>query len=196
MQNTYVQIPPTSNAKSSSQMQFFQHNPLLQTTFMYTNSPSLCAVMAQILSIYGLVCAVIMSGDLDEIMPLHTGFLQFGAGIAVGLCGLAAGFAIGIVGDAGGTSLPHPRQALSTITPYHMTPSPSIISLTLTQSARAHSNPVYIPAWYSFSSSPKFLVSMASSSQFSCSPSQSPLAILASCSLILVHIGIFTLIIK
>lgn len=60
--------------------------------------------MAQILSIYGLVCAVIMSGDIDEIMPLHTGFLQFGAGIAVGLCGLAAGFAIGIVGDAGGMS--------------------------------------------------------------------------------------------
>ena len=69
-----------------------------------TDLPRLCAVMAQILSIYGLVCAVIMSGDLDEIMPLHTGFLQFGAGIAVGLCGLAAGFAIGIVGDAGGKS--------------------------------------------------------------------------------------------
>ncbi|KAH8204590.1 hypothetical protein TruAng_001219 [Truncatella angustata] len=44
---------------------------------------------------------VIISGDLIEKMPLHMGFLQLGAGISVGLCGLAAGFAIGIVGDAG-----------------------------------------------------------------------------------------------
>jgi len=28
-------------------------------------------------------------------------FLQFGAGLSVGLSGLAAGFAIGVVGDAG-----------------------------------------------------------------------------------------------
>ena len=58
--------------------------------------------MAQIVSIYGLVIGVIISGDLVEKMPLHQGFLQLGAGISVGLCGLAAGFAIGIVGDAGG----------------------------------------------------------------------------------------------
>lgn len=63
---------------------------------------TLCAIMAQILSIYGLVASVIISGDLKEKMALHTGFLQLGAGMAVGLCGLAAGFAIGIVGDAGG----------------------------------------------------------------------------------------------
>ncbi|KAJ1335137.1 V-type H+-transporting ATPase proteolipid subunit [Microdochium nivale] len=62
---------------------------------------TLCAVMAQILAIYGLVAAVIIAGDLDEYMPLHQGFLQFGAGISVGLCGMAAGFAIGIIGDAG-----------------------------------------------------------------------------------------------
>ena len=30
-----------------------------------------------------------------------SGFVHFGAGLAVGLSGLAAGFAIGIVGDAG-----------------------------------------------------------------------------------------------
>lgn len=60
--------------------------------------------MAQILSIYGLVSAVIMSNGIREKMPAHTGFLQLGAGMAVGLCGLAAGFAIGIIGDAGGTS--------------------------------------------------------------------------------------------
>ncbi|KAK5989087.1 V-type proton ATPase subunit c [Cladobotryum mycophilum] len=62
---------------------------------------TLCAIMAQILSIYGLVASVIISGNLSERMPIHTGFLQFGAGLSVGLCGLAAGFAIGIVGDAG-----------------------------------------------------------------------------------------------
>ncbi|KAK3191783.1 H(+)-transporting V0 sector ATPase subunit c [Lecanicillium sp. MT-2017a] len=62
---------------------------------------TLCAVMAQILSIYGLVASVIMSGNLVEKMALHTGFMQLGAGISVGLCGMAAGFAIGIVGDAG-----------------------------------------------------------------------------------------------
>ncbi|KAH7038151.1 V-ATPase proteolipid subunit C-like domain-containing protein, partial [Microdochium trichocladiopsis] len=62
---------------------------------------TLCAVMAQILAIYGLVSAVIISGDLDPYLPLHQGFLQLGAGISVGLCGLAAGFSIGIIGDAG-----------------------------------------------------------------------------------------------
>ena len=34
-------------------------------------------------------------------MTLFQGFVQLGAGLAVGLAGLAAGFAIGIVGDAG-----------------------------------------------------------------------------------------------
>lgn len=62
----------------------------------------LCAIMAQVLAIYGLVASVIMSNSLVEKMALYTGFLQLGAGLAVGLCGLAAGFAIGIVGDAGG----------------------------------------------------------------------------------------------
>ena len=62
--------------------------------------------MAQILSIYGLVVSVIISGDLSEMMSLHKGFMQLGAGISVGLSGLAAGFAIGIVGDAGGKYLP------------------------------------------------------------------------------------------
>ncbi len=58
--------------------------------------------MAQIISIYGLVASVIISNNLVEKLPLHTAFLQLGAGLAVGLCGLAAGFAIGIIGDAGG----------------------------------------------------------------------------------------------
>jgi hypothetical protein len=58
--------------------------------------------MAQILSIYGLVASVIIVGGIKEKMPIYTGFMQLGAGLAVGLCGMAAGFAIGIVGDAGG----------------------------------------------------------------------------------------------
>ncbi|KAH8673661.1 V-type ATPase [Xylariales sp. PMI_506] len=62
---------------------------------------TLCSIMAQILSIYGLVASIIISGDLIEELSLYQGFMQLGAGISVGLCGLAAGFAIGIVGDAG-----------------------------------------------------------------------------------------------
>lgn len=65
--------------------------------------------MAQILSIYGLVASVIISGGLEEMMPLYKGFLQLGAGLSVGLSGLAAGFAIGIVGDAGGKA-PKPSE--------------------------------------------------------------------------------------
>ncbi|KAI9167400.1 LOW QUALITY PROTEIN: V-type proton ATPase 16 kDa proteolipid subunit [Paramyrothecium foliicola] len=62
---------------------------------------TLCSIMAQILSIYGLVASVIIIGGIKEKMAVHTGFLHLGAGIAVGLCGMAAGFAIGIVGDSG-----------------------------------------------------------------------------------------------
>ncbi|KAL6414788.1 V-type H+-transporting ATPase 16kDa proteolipid subunit [Ilyonectria robusta] len=76
-----------------------------------STAPRLCSIMAQILSIYGLVASVIISGGITEKMPIYTGFLQLGAGLAVGLCGMAAGFAIGIVGDAGGmlTTLMTPR---------------------------------------------------------------------------------------
>jgi F0F1-type ATP synthase membrane subunit c/vacuolar-type H+-ATPase subunit K len=72
---------------------------------------SLCAIMAQILSIYGLVASVIMSNNIKEKMAIHTAFLQLGAGISVGLCGMAAGFAIGIVGDAGGMFTPGLKAA-------------------------------------------------------------------------------------
>lgn len=73
---------------------------ILRPDMMMQNT--LCAIMAQILSIYGLVASVIMSNNIKEKMAIHTAFLQLGAGISVGLCGMAAGFAIGIVGDAGG----------------------------------------------------------------------------------------------
>jgi F0F1-type ATP synthase membrane subunit c/vacuolar-type H+-ATPase subunit K len=51
-------------------------------------------ILAGILSIYGLVVAVIISGDLKEQLPIYSAFLQLGAGISVGLCGLAAGYVI------------------------------------------------------------------------------------------------------
>lgn len=57
--------------------------------------------MAGIIGIYGLVVSVLISNNLDQKMSLFNGFIQFGAGLSVGLAGLAAGFAIGIVGDAG-----------------------------------------------------------------------------------------------
>jgi V-type H+-transporting ATPase 16kDa proteolipid subunit len=57
--------------------------------------------MAGIIGIYGLVVSVLISDNLAQVMSLYTGFVQFGAGLSVGLAGLAAGFAIGIVGDAG-----------------------------------------------------------------------------------------------
>ncbi|KAI9172463.1 H+-transporting ATPase lipid-binding [Paramyrothecium foliicola] len=58
-------------------------------------------IMAGIIAIYGLVVSVLISSGLKQELPLYTGFIQFGAGLSVGLAGLAAGFAIGIVGDAG-----------------------------------------------------------------------------------------------
>ncbi|KAI5300869.1 H(+)-transporting V0 sector ATPase subunit c [Ascosphaera pollenicola] len=58
-------------------------------------------VMAGIIGIYGLVVSVLIANDLRQSLPLYTGFIQLGAGLAVGLAGLAAGFAVGIVGDAG-----------------------------------------------------------------------------------------------
>jgi V-type H+-transporting ATPase proteolipid subunit len=58
-------------------------------------------ILAGILSIYGLVVSVMISGAQREAMPLYSAFMQLGAGLSVGLCGLAAGFSIGIVGDAG-----------------------------------------------------------------------------------------------
>jgi V-type H+-transporting ATPase proteolipid subunit len=59
-------------------------------------------VMAGIIAIYGLVIAVLISGDLSKSdYTLQTGFAALAAGLSVGISGLAAGFAIGIVGDSG-----------------------------------------------------------------------------------------------
>lgn len=58
-------------------------------------------ILSGILSIYGLVVAVIISSTLKEKSALHTNFMQLGAGLTVGLSCLSAGFTIGIIGDAG-----------------------------------------------------------------------------------------------
>jgi len=60
-------------------------------------------VMAGILAIYGLVVGALITQGLKPapLYSLFDGFLDFAAGLSVGICGLAAGFAIGIVGDAG-----------------------------------------------------------------------------------------------
>ncbi|XP_068148798.1 V-type proton ATPase 16 kDa proteolipid subunit c-like [Drosophila tropicalis] len=58
-------------------------------------------VMAGIIAIYGLVVAVLIAGSLDQDYTIQKGYIQLGAGLAVGLAGLVAGFAIGIAGDAG-----------------------------------------------------------------------------------------------
>jgi V-type H+-transporting ATPase proteolipid subunit len=49
-------------------------------------------IMASIVSIYGLVIAVIISNALKEKLALFTGFIQLGAGISVGISGLATGY--------------------------------------------------------------------------------------------------------
>lgn len=48
-------------------------------------------VMAGIIGIYGLVVSVLIANDLGQKIPLYTGFIQLGAGLAVGLAGMAAG---------------------------------------------------------------------------------------------------------
>lgn len=48
-------------------------------------------ILAGILAIYGLIIAVIISNRMREKLPLYTAFMQFGAGVSVGMSGLAAG---------------------------------------------------------------------------------------------------------
>lgn len=50
--------------------------------------------MAGIIGIYGLVVSVLIANDLRQSLPLYTGFIQLGAGLAVGLAGLAAGYVL------------------------------------------------------------------------------------------------------
>ena len=59
-------------------------------------------VMAGILSIYGLIAAVIIQNHITPVgrYSIPAGCMHLGAGIAVGLSSLAAGYTIGIVGDS------------------------------------------------------------------------------------------------
>ena len=64
-------------------------------------------IMAGILSIYGLIIAVIIGmkikkpGDSDDFGFSFDCINTFWAGLCCGLCQIAAGYAIGIVGDGG-----------------------------------------------------------------------------------------------
>jgi len=60
-------------------------------------------VMASILAMYGLYVGneIIQGLKPAPEYSLFDGFLDFAAGLSVGICGLAAGFAIGVVGEAG-----------------------------------------------------------------------------------------------
>lgn len=50
--------------------------------------------MAGIIGIYGLVVSVLIANDLNQRLPLYTGFIQLGAGLSVGLAGMAAGYVL------------------------------------------------------------------------------------------------------
>lgn len=77
-----------------------ESNPILRPIFFPNGShvrvnvviDMMPPILASIVSIYGLIVAVMISNSLIEKLPLFTSFLQLGAGIAVGLSGLAAGY--------------------------------------------------------------------------------------------------------
>ena len=63
-------------------------------------------IMAGIFGIYGLIVAVILSGNTPQQTTSSTftyadGYRTFASGLACGLSSLGAGMAVGIVGDAG-----------------------------------------------------------------------------------------------
>lgn len=60
-------------------------------------------VMSGILSVYGLVVAVLIAGGLapEQNYSLFNGFMHLACGLSVGFSCLASGYAIGIVGDEG-----------------------------------------------------------------------------------------------
>ena len=60
-------------------------------------------IMAGILGIYGLIVAVILSGNIaaSSSYGAYNGFMHMASGLCCGLSSLAAGYAIGVVGDMG-----------------------------------------------------------------------------------------------
>lgn len=60
--------------------------------------------MAGIITIYGLILAVVLSGKFypsTDGYSLDQGFAHLASGLTCGLCGLGAGWAIGIISEAG-----------------------------------------------------------------------------------------------
>jgi len=58
-------------------------------------------IFSAILSIYGLVVSVMIANGMGFPTHIYKGFIDMGAGLAVGISCIAAGMAIGITGDAG-----------------------------------------------------------------------------------------------
>jgi len=59
-------------------------------------------VMAGVVGIYGLICAVIVATKVKTVGYMtFAGAAHFAAGLSVGFSGLAAGLSIGIIGDVG-----------------------------------------------------------------------------------------------
>ncbi|CDK27024.1 unnamed protein product [Kuraishia capsulata CBS 1993] len=59
-------------------------------------------VMSGILSVYGLVVAVLIAGGISpKDYSLFNGFMHLSCGLSVGFACLASGYSIGIVGDEG-----------------------------------------------------------------------------------------------
>jgi V-type H+-transporting ATPase proteolipid subunit len=64
--------------------------------------------MAGIISIYGLVVAIILSSRIKPTgYPLIRSFAHLAAGLTCGMCGLGAGYAIGVVGEVSARALGH-----------------------------------------------------------------------------------------
>ena len=90
--------------------------------------------MAGIIGIYGLVVSVLIANDLQQKLSLYTGFIQLGAGLAVGLAGLAAGCVLSCL----------PRPIRTELTMYSYFPVlPSVLSAMLV-SVEALNNPVFL----------------------------------------------------
>lgn len=58
-------------------------------------------IMAGILSIYGVIVAVLLIGQIKGDAKGKDGYKLLGAGLSCGLSSLASGLAIGVAGDAG-----------------------------------------------------------------------------------------------
>lgn len=67
-------------------------------------------VMAGIISIYGLILAILIINTISSSYDGYTtynGFVHFGSGVSVGVTGLAAGYAIGEAGSCGVRAILH-----------------------------------------------------------------------------------------